>query len=93
MCAVLEMNTHGNGDDSLKTQVRPQIEEILVRRFFQGDAEAYSIFMEILEAAKSWPEAEELIENEARLRNVHPTTMPAIKLKHLVQQRLGARTR
>ncbi len=90
MRMVLAMDTHRNGDDSLKNQVRPQIEAILVRRFFQGDAEAYAIFMEILEAVKSWPEAEELIENEARLRNVHPTTMPVIKLKHLVQQRLGA---
>jgi hypothetical protein len=74
---------------SLKAFIQPNIEEILIDRFFQGDAESYFLFIEILDSVKSWPEAEELINEEALRRGVHPTTLPAMKFKRLLKRKFG----
>ena len=73
----------------LNALIQPNIEEILIDRFFQGDAESYSLFIEILDSVKSWPEAEELINTEATRRDIHPTTLPAMKLKRLLKRKFG----
>ncbi|MCG3119495.1 MAG: hypothetical protein ALAOOOJD_01904 [bacterium] len=74
---------------NLQALIQPNIEEILIDRFFQGDAESYSLFIEILDSVKSWTEAEELINEEATRRGVHPTTLPAMKLKRLLKRKFG----
>lgn len=74
---------------SLKAFIQPNIEEMLIDRFFQGDAESYFLFIEILDSVKSWPEAEELINEEAIRRDVHPATLPAMKFKRLLKRKLG----
>jgi hypothetical protein len=74
---------------SLRDLIQANIEEILIDRFFHGDAESYFLFIEILDSIKSWTEAEELINEEAIRRGVHPTTLPAMKLKRLIKRKLG----
>jgi hypothetical protein len=74
---------------SLKTFIQPNIEEMLIDRFFQGDAESYFLFIEILDSIKSWTEADELINEEAIRRGVHPTTLPAMKFKRLIKRKFG----
>jgi len=74
---------------NLKALIQSNIEEILIERFFQGDAESYALFIEILDSVKSWTEAEELINEEATRRGVHPTTLPAMKLKRLLKRKFG----
>jgi hypothetical protein len=73
----------------LKTYIQPNIEEMLIDRFFQGDAESYSLFVEILDSSKSWTEAEGMVDEEATRRGVHPTTLPAMKFKRLLKRKFG----
>jgi hypothetical protein len=63
---------------------------MLIDRFFQSDAESYFLFVDILESAQTWTEAVELIDEEATRRGIHPTTLPAMKLKRLIKRKFGA---
>jgi hypothetical protein len=77
------------GTNSLKRLIQPPIEEMLIDRFFQGDAESYFLFIDILDSARAWTEAVELIDDEAIRREIHPTTLPAMKLKRLIKRKFG----
>lgn len=74
---------------NLKAFIQPNIEEVLIDRFFQGDAESYLLLIEILDSMKSWREAEELINEEALRRGIHPATLPAMKFKRLLKRKFG----
>ncbi len=74
---------------SLKALIQPPIEEILIDRFFHGDAESYFLFLDILDSTQTWAEAVELIDEEAMRRDIHPTTLPAMKLKRLIKRKFG----
>jgi hypothetical protein len=74
---------------SLREFIQPNIQELLIDRFFQGDAESYFLFVDILESAQTWTEAAELIDEEASRRDIHPTTLPAMKLKRLIKRKFG----
>ncbi len=77
------------GNNSLKRLIQPPIEEMLIDRFFRGDAESYFLFIDILDSAQTWTEAVELIDEEALRRDIHPTTLPAMKFKRLVKRKFG----
>jgi hypothetical protein len=74
---------------NLRELIQPAIAGMLLDRFFQGDAESYFLFIEILDSVKTRTEAEELIDDEATRRGIHPTTLPAMKLKRLIKRKFG----
>lgn len=74
---------------NLRELIQPAIAEMLIDRFFHGDAESYFLFIDILDSAQTWTEAVELIDEEALRRDIHPTTLPAMKLKRLIKRKFG----
>jgi hypothetical protein len=77
------------GSNSLKQLIQPPIESMLIDRFFRGDAESYFLFIDILDCAQALTEAVDLIDEEALRRDIHPTTLPAMKLKRLIKRKFG----
>jgi hypothetical protein len=75
------------GSNSLKQLIQPPIKNMLIERFFRGDAESYFLFIDIVDSAQTWTEAVELIDEEAIRREIHPTTLPAMKLKRLIKRK------
>ncbi|MCI0692660.1 hypothetical protein L0337_11735 [candidate division KSB1 bacterium] len=74
---------------NLRELIQPAIAGMLIDRFFRGDAESYFLFLEILDSAQTWTEAVELIDEEAIRREIHPSTLPAMKLKRLIKRKFG----
>ena len=77
------------GGRRLRELIQPPIENMLIDRFFRGDAESYFLFIDILDSAQTWTEAVELIDEEALRRDIHLTTLPAMKLKRLIKRKFG----
>jgi len=88
---MTETRTDNNvsASNSLKRLIQPPIESMLIDRFFCGDTESYFLFIDILDSAQTWTEAVELIDEEALRRDIHPTTLPAMKLKRLIKRKFG----
>ncbi|MDZ7289011.1 MAG: hypothetical protein ONB44_01385 [candidate division KSB1 bacterium] len=77
------------GGNSLKQLIQPPIENMLIDRFFRGDTESYFLFLDILDSAQTWTEAVDLVDEEAIRREIHPTTLPAMKFKRLLKRKFG----